>query len=170
MNADSVLVLGIGNLLMGDEGAGVHAIRRLEGLGVPEGVHLLDGGTGGFHLLEAMQSASRIVLIDATMDGAPPGTIRRLAPRFSSDYPRTLTAHDIGLKDMLDAFHLLGSAPDVVLFAISVEAAELGTELSPAIAAAMDEVGRLVTKEIAATDWPGMAQGDRTQCAAPTAQ
>ena len=114
------LVLGIGNVLMGDEGVGVEVIRRLEQMSLPEGVECLDGGTGSFALLGPMGSAGRIVLVDAAADDAAPGTVRRLTPRFSRDYPRSLTAHDIGLKDLLDAFHLLGEPPTVVLFAISV--------------------------------------------------
>jgi hydrogenase maturation protease len=143
------LVLGIGNLLLGDEGVGVEVVRRLGELSLPEGVVCLDGGTGSFALLEPMQEAGRIVLVDAAVDGTEPGTISRLAPRFSKDYPRTLTAHDIGLKDLLDAFHLLGETPEVVLFAVSVHPpTEPQLGLSPAVAAAADEVVRLVVAEV----------------------
>ncbi len=147
--AQGTLVLGIGNVLMGDEGAGAYVAQRLAERGVPRGVEVLDGGVGSFLLLEPMQSARRIILIDATMDGQPPGSIRRLSPRFSCDYPRTLTAHDIGLKDLLDAFHLLGQAPEVTLFAISVAAAEMGMGLSPPVAGAVDRVMDLVSDELA---------------------
>jgi hydrogenase maturation protease len=145
---NTVLVLGIGNVLMGDEGIGVYVARRLAERGVAEGVEVLDGGVGSFLLLGPMQSAGRILLIDATLDGQTPGTIRRLTPRFSSDYPRTLTAHDIGLKDLLDAFHLLGQVPEVTLFAISVAVAEMGMELSPAVAAAVERAADLVAAEL----------------------
>jgi hydrogenase maturation protease len=148
------LILGIGNVLMGDEGIGVHVVRHLmnmppDGRSLPEGVTCLDGGTGSFNLLEPMQQARKIILIDATIDGAPAGTVRRLRPRFSKDYPRTLTAHDIGLKDLLDAFYLLGNPPEVILFAVSIAALqEVGTELSPEIAAVVPEVAREVRNEI----------------------
>ncbi len=97
-----------------------------------------------------MQQADRIVLVDATVDGSPPGTITRLTPRFSKDYPHTLTAHDIGLKDVLDAFHLLGAEPEVVLFAVSVlPPTEPRLGLSPPLAAAADDVVRMVLEEVA---------------------
>ena len=151
MAAPRILVMGVGNVLMGDEGVGVHAVRLLEQRAWPAGVALLDGGTGGFHLLGPMQEAGRIVLVDATADGAPPGTVRRLTPRFASDYPRTLTAHDIGLKDLLDAFHLLGRTPAVTLFTVSIVwPGGIGTELSPAVAAAVPEVARRVRAELVA--------------------
>jgi len=150
-SAGNVLVLGIGNVLMGDEGVGVHFIRSLEKLGVPEGVDLLDGGTGSFLLLDPMQRARKIILIDATLDNNPPGTVRRLTPRFSKDYPRTLTAHDIGLKDLLDTFYLLDHSVDVVLFAISIASLqEIGLELSPEIEARLPEFAQLVLGEVEA--------------------
>ncbi len=143
------LVLGIGNILMGDEGAGVEAVRRLQELSLPPWVECLEGGTGSFVLLGPMRQAGRIVLIDAAADETPPGTVRRLTPRFSRDYPRSLTAHDIGLKDLLDAFHLMGDPPEVVLYAISVRPPvdpELG--LSAPVAAAIPEVVRSILDEL----------------------
>ena len=143
------LIVGIGNLLMGDEGVGVHVAQRLQAEKLPDHVQVLDGGTGGLHLLEPLQKADTVVLIDATVDGAPPGTVRRLRPRFSRDYPRTLTAHDIGLKDLLDAMYVLGDRPDVTLLAVSIDQPqELGTELSPEVAAA---VPGLVNRALAET-------------------
>ena len=115
------LVLGLGNVLMGDEGVGVHVARALERRALPEGVECLDGGTGGFVLLEPLQKADRIVLIDAAADGNPPGTVTRTTPRFSRDYPPTLTAHDIGVKDLLDAFYMQSGEREVVLYAITVD-------------------------------------------------
>jgi hydrogenase maturation protease len=145
------LVLGIGNILMGDEGVGVECAVRLRKERLPGGVECVDGGTGGFALLEWMHRARKIILIDAAADGDAPGTIRRLTPRFSSDYPRSLTAHDIGLKDLLDAFHLLGDPPDVVLFTVSVvPPGEPRLGLSAAVEAAVPEVVRRARDEITA--------------------
>jgi hydrogenase maturation protease len=143
---------------MGDEGVGVHVVRRLETMPLPDGVTLLDGGTGGLHLLSALQQARHVVLVDATIDGAPPGTVRRLCPRFSHEYPRSLTAHDIGLKDLLDALYLLGAEPDITLFAISIGAVDdLGTELSEPVAACMDDVAKQVLAEARAAVGPSSA-------------
>ena len=144
-----VLILGIGNVLMGDEGIGVHVVNALEKAALPHGAECLDGGTGSFLLLEPMQNAEKVVLIDATIDGRPAGTIRRLRPRYSADYPPTLTAHDIGLKDLLDAFYLTGETPpEVTLYAVSVEQlGELDTELSPALQRVVPRVAQLVNDE-----------------------
>ncbi len=89
------------------------------------------------------------MIVDATVDGSPPGSLKRLEPRFASDYPPALTAHDIGLKDMLEAFYLLGTPPEVVLLTVSIEMPrELSTELSPGLAARLPELQRRVREEI----------------------
>lgn len=129
---NKILILGIGNLLMGDEGIGVHAVRYLEKNFPETQVDLVDGGTGGFHLLEYFQKYTKIIMIDATIDDQPPGTIRLLKPKFSSDYPPTLTAHDIGLKDLLDALYLLKQQPEIWLFTVSIARLDrLSIVLSP---------------------------------------
>jgi hydrogenase maturation protease len=144
-----LLVLGIGNILMGDEGVGIEVVRHVEQLPLPPGVTCLDGGTGGFHLLGIMQQARQVILVDATVDGAPVGTLRRLQPRYSTDYPRTLTAHDIGLKDLLDAFYLLGDAPHVTLFVVSIAPLqEMRLGLSAALAARVPEIAGQVHAEV----------------------
>lgn len=147
--AVDTLILGIGNMLMGDEGVGVRVIEALRSDELPKGVKCLDGGTGSFLLLGPMQEARRVILVDATIDGAPAGTVRRLQPRFSADYPRTLTAHDIGLKDLLDAFYLLGDAPEVVLYAVSIPPLqEMGLQLSTAVAAVVPSLARRVLADV----------------------
>lgn len=148
-DSERVLVLGVGNVLMADEGVGVQVVRALEKMPLPPNVECLDGGTGGFQLLGVLQDADRVLLIDACVDGNPSGTVQRLQPRFSSDYPRTLTAHDIGLKDLLDAAYLTGGPLDVTLFAISIDPLQgLGTELRPALANELPAILRMVRDEL----------------------
>lgn len=149
MNSAHVLVLGIGNVLMGDEGVGVHVVQKLAERQLPAEIECLDGGTGSFLLLEPMQSARRVILVDATIDGNPPGTVTRLTPRFSSDYPKTLTAHDIGLKDLLDAAYFTGHPLEVTLFAVSIEELqEIGSDLSPVIAERLPQIAEAVLQEL----------------------
>jgi hydrogenase maturation protease len=141
------LVLGLGNILMGDEGVGVHVVRALEQHTLPLDVECLDGGTGGFILLEPLQQANRIVLIDAAADGNPPGTVTRTAPRFSRDYPPTLTAHDIGVKDLLDAFYMQGGSRDVVLYAIAIDPQQ---PISMSLSAEAEQAAEVAVQEILA--------------------
>jgi hydrogenase maturation protease len=144
------LVLGLGNVIMGDEGVGVHVVRAIEKLQLASNVECLDGGTGGFVLLEPLQAAEQIILIDATDDGNPPGTVTRTTPRFPQDYPPTLTAHDIGVKDLLDAFYMQSGEREVVLYAISIDPRQqISLDLSGACAAARDEAVRRIEAELA---------------------
>jgi hydrogenase maturation protease len=139
------LVLGVGNLLLGDEGAGVAAIRQLEEADFAALADLVDGGTSGFHLLGLFRDRDHIVLIDAATDGKPPGTVSLIQPRFASDFPPTLTAHDIGLKDLIESAALLGDLPRVDLITISIgELNSMSIELSRPVVAALPRVRALV--------------------------
>jgi hydrogenase maturation protease len=138
VDKSKITILGIGNLLMGDEGVGIHVIRQLEKELSGEDVDVVDGGTRGLNLLEYFIASDLVVLVDATCDGKPPGTITCQRPSFSSDYPRTLVAHDLGLKDLLDALELLEAKPEIVLFTVSIGMPQNVTlDLSPEIQAAI---------------------------------
>ncbi len=140
-----VLVLGVGNLLVGDEGVGVHALRALEQEIWPSHVRLVDGGTGGLHLVELLRGPGRIVLIDATRDGEPPGTVAQFRARLAADFPPALGAHDIGLRDLIAAAALLGPLPRIDVITVSVvELKPMTMDLSPPVAAALPEVRRWV--------------------------
>ena len=146
------LVLGLGNVLMGDEGIGVHVVRALEQHPLPDNVECLDGGTGGFILLEPLQSADRIILIDAAADGNPPGTVTRTTPQFSRDYPPTLTAHDVGVKDLLDVFYMQGGNRAVVLYAITIDPLQpITMDLSALGAKSANEAVQRILEELQAS-------------------
>jgi hydrogenase maturation protease len=144
-----ILILGIGNYLMGDEGIGVQVANKMIHEQLPKGVDVLDGGTGGFHLLEYFEQYPNVILIDATLDQNPPGTIRLIKPKFAKDFPPAMSTHDIGLKDMVSALQLLGTMPIIDLFVVSIESIQQqGIELTPEIEAVvpliMDKVKELM--------------------------
>ncbi len=139
-NAD-ILVLGIGNLLMGDEGVGVHFADSLLKESLPPDVEVLDGGTAGIQLMEAIESHRHVLIVDATLDGLPAGTIREIKPRFSSDYPSAMSTHDIGLKDLISGLTLLGRQPEIFLFVVSIDKVQpLEIGLSPEVDAALGDL------------------------------
>lgn len=136
----SILVLGVGNYLMGDEGVGVHLIQHMDNMELPDHLDILDGGTGGFLLLNCFESYNKIIFVDATMDGQPEGTISLIRPKFASDFPSALSVHDVGLKDMIEAVYLMETQPDLYLFTISIEKVEpMTTELAPKVQNAIPE-------------------------------
>ncbi len=146
---NKILVLGIGNYLMGDEGVGVHLAEGLQRQGLP-GADIVDGGTGGFHLLDYFESYDTVILADATLDNTPAGTIRLLKPRFAKDFPKAMSTHDIGLKDMVSALQLMDKMPTIHLFTVSIESLQQqGITLTAGVAAIlpalMDAIKALVT-------------------------
>ena len=144
MNKD-ILVLGVGNLLLKDEGVGIHVILALEKEELPPNVSLMDGGTGGLHLISWIQDYNRIIMVDATLDHNPPGTIRMIRPRYATDFPPLMSAHEIGLRDMIDAMILTEKLPDIQLIVVSAEdISEVGMDLTPVVQAAVPKVVKMI--------------------------
>lgn len=135
------LVLGVGNLLLSDEGLGLHVIRRLqERYTLPEAVQVLDGGTLGMDLLYYLEGCHTLLIVDVVETGQAPGALLRLA---GDDVPAFLSVkvspHQVGIPDMLFAARLRGSAPpDIVLWGAQPATFDIGLELSPALAAQVD--------------------------------
>ena len=146
----SIRLIGIGNYLMGDEGIGVQFIQWLaeNDIDFPD-TDILDGGVGGFTLMGHFDAYDKVIFIDATMDGKPLGTVSLIKPRFSSDFPKGLTAHDFGLKDMVESMYLLGRVPELYLYTISIEVIQpmtvnLSEEVAISIPVLHKEVGHLI--------------------------
>ena len=143
--APHVLILGIGNYLMGDEGVGVHLIHQLQKETLSDGVDLLDGGTAGFQLMEYLEQYPVVIMVDATLDNYPVGTIRLIEPKFSRDFPKALSTHEIGLKDLIESLSLMGKLPKIFLFVVSVaDIANLHIGLSSGVNGVMDELKKKV--------------------------
>lgn len=145
--ASRVLILGIGNILMGDEGAGIHTLRDLAARPSADGVHLLDGGTSGVDLLAEFDGRTTVVLIDATRDGSPAGTVgyHYRKTGWVGELPQGLGAHDFGLRDLLASAALLGTLKEFHLYTIAVEEVNpMCLELSPAVASAVPRVAAAV--------------------------
>lgn len=139
--SQSILVMGVGNYLMGDEGIGVHVIQEMFKSSLPDYVDILDGGTGGFLLLSCFEAYSTVIFVDATMDGKPAGTISLIRPKFASDFPSALSVHDVGLKDMIEAVYLMEKIPDIHLFTVSIEEmVPMTIELHPDVKAAIPKI------------------------------
>jgi hydrogenase maturation protease len=148
-SSEGILIMGIGNVLMGDEGVGVHFIQWLEEEKLPEEVDLLDGGTAGFELMSWMERYPDVILVDATLDGSRPGTIRYRKPRFSEEFPKAMSTHDIGLKDLMEGLSLLGKLPAIHLFTVSIpEVQPMKIGLSEAVQLALPQLAALVRNKV----------------------
>ncbi len=154
--SDKILVLGVGNYLMGDEGIGVHLIQAMESHELPFYVDILDGGTGGFLLLNCFEAYKNIIFVDATMDGQKAGSLSMIKPQFASDFPSALSVHDVGLKDMIEAVYLMDTKPDMHLLTISIEevtpmTVQLSQKVEKVIPKAIDQILELAQKLHATT-------------------
>ena len=90
---------------------------------------------------EYIEKYEHVILVDATLDGNTPGTIRLIKPRFAKDFPPAMSTHDIGLKDMICAMQILGNIPEIDLFVVSIESIQQqGIELTPEIEAVVPAV------------------------------
>jgi hydrogenase maturation protease len=148
-----LLVLGLGNVLCGDDGVGVLAVRMLaERFEIPPGLRVLDGGTLGLGLLGHFDDAEEVLLVDAVRADAPPGTLVELA---GEDVPPAvrdrLSVHQVGVADLLDALRLLGSYPRRLrLLGLVPGTLELGLARSPAVERALPALLDAVVERIGA--------------------
>ncbi len=150
-NGNDILVLGIGNYLMGDEGVGVHFINRIDTANFPINISFIDGGTGGFTLIPYIENHRKVIIVDATMDGKEEGTITLLKPKFSNDFPIALSGHNFGLKDMVEIITMFDTMPEIYLYTITISKMEpmfmkLSPKVDAAIAKVTEQVLRLTTQ------------------------
>jgi hydrogenase maturation protease len=150
-NRIDVLVLGLGNVLCGDDGAGVIAVHRIRReLVLPAGVRVVDGGTLGLDLLALLAASDRVILIDAVRGDGPPGALVRLAGDDVAPavYER-LSPHQVGVADLLTGATLCDHYPhEVVIAGIVPATTELQLGCTPEVAAQIDALIELVIAEL----------------------
>jgi hydrogenase maturation protease len=134
----AILLVGIGNLIMGDDGVGVRVVQHLSSsYGMWEGVRLLDGGTLGLDLLPHLEGVERLLLVDAIDRGDEAGTLFRLeGDQVPTQFGSRLSPHQVGLQDLLAVAELQGTTfGELVLLGVQPQTIELGLELSEAVEA-----------------------------------
>ncbi len=153
-DARSLLVLGVGNVFYGDEGAGVHLVHYLrQRFAFPEGVEVVDGGTLGWQLLNLIAQYDHVILVDAVC--APPGKVYRFDRDSIPDeigYGK-LSSHEWEVPDLLSAMDLYGDLPEVTCVAIGVrplefETGEIGVALTDTVRERMPALATVVVQEI----------------------
>ena len=144
------LVLGVGNILLKDEGLGVRAVEYMrERYSVPESVELLDGGTGGLNLLTLMRDFDHVIIIDAVAPKTAPGALYRIPGKMLPKSPPLMTtAHQLGVQDMLAIAALEGYDPEVVVIGMEPKEVSVGLDLSSVVREKLPEVAGMVAKEL----------------------
>ena len=152
-----VLVLGMGNLLLEDEGLGVRALEILQKrYEIPPEVELLDGGTTGMGLLDDISGREHLIVLDAVQTGDPPGTLVRLA---GDDVPvyfsMRISPHQLGLSDVLATLELSGEKPaEVVVLGLVPQSLEMSLELSELISGKLGDLAGAAVRELERLGYP----------------
>jgi hydrogenase maturation protease len=145
----NVLILGVGNLLLSDEGAGIKVVEALQSrYDFSDSVELIDGGTMGMELLPYFEKRSHILIVDAVKTGQKPGTIVRIddLPAF---FQQKTSPHQIGLVDVMAAAALTDDLPrHIKLFGIEPKDLTTGLDLSPEVTRNLDRLVDLVAEEL----------------------
>jgi hydrogenase maturation protease len=142
------IVLGLGNVLHSDDGVGPQAVERMRSdARVPEDVALIEGGTLGLELLPYVWDCSYLLVLDAVDVGQPPGTLVRMSSQELQSLPGKGNVHQLGVADLLVALRVLArQQPTVILLGVQPATTDWGTELSPAVEAA---IGSLIEAAVA---------------------
>ncbi|HEY4485963.1 MAG TPA: HyaD/HybD family hydrogenase maturation endopeptidase [Nitrospiria bacterium] len=147
----SVVILGIGNTLMQDDGIGVWVIRALaEACLLPPRVRLIEGGIAGLRLLPDLISAEELLIVDAMNGSGPPGALYRLGPE---NLPRgrgpLMSAHEVGIMEVLSVAELLGKRPRTRIIGVQPKEVEaVGLELTAPLQEALPRVVEAVVEEL----------------------
>jgi len=143
---ESIVIMGMGNILLKDEGVGVHIIRELETCELPNNVRLLDAGTAALDVLQMIGSVEKLIVIDAVKGGGKPGTIYKFKSSDITSSKRAVSSlHQLGFMEALSISERLGNSPkNVIIIGIEPKDITIGLELSPEISQKIPEVIRLL--------------------------
>ena len=147
------VVLGVGNIILTDEGAGVRAVEALErGWLLPQNVMAIDGGTSGMEMIEELSNLDFLIVLDVVKTGAAPGTVVRIAgeeiPVF---FRKKLSPHQIALPDVLASLELLDAMPkEIVVLGVEFISLELGLDMTPTVAEQVPVLAAMAAEELAA--------------------
>ncbi len=144
-----ILVLGVGNLLMGDEGVGVHVVRKLMEMDLPPNVEVVDGGTAAFDLIPYLENVQKLIIVDAVQAGEGVGSIYRLRLEdLFQKSPNSISLHQITLQEVLKVAGLLDIEPETIIIGIEPKQIRCKDELSPELKEAIPTVIRAVKGEL----------------------
>ncbi len=145
-----IVILGIGNILLSDEGVGVHVANELAKMDLPPDVSVVEGGTDGFRLLNVITEADRLIIVDALKGGAEPGSIYRFDVGDVKSCPSGFktSVHQIGILEVIDLSGLIGKTPHTTVIGIEPKSLEMTMELSPEVREKVPKIIDLVLDEV----------------------
>lgn len=150
ISPQKIVILGVGNLLLSDEGVGVHVANELMKMDLPQGVSVVEGGTDGFRLIDIITKADRLIVIDAVKGGAAPGSIYRFDIDEVRECPTSFktSVHQIGILEVINLSGLVGKKPRTTVIGVEPKSLEMSMELSPEIKAKIPRIIELIQEEL----------------------
>jgi len=148
--ADKVVVLGVGNLLLTDEGVGVHLIQKLREMQLGEGIELVDGGTSILDFIPQAEDVSKLIIVDAVKLGGKPGKTYKIYVDDSllKGAKGMISLHQLGVVETLAIAQKMGKLPHTVIIGIEPKEISYGLELSPEIEREMGKMVNLILEEV----------------------
>jgi len=145
-----ILILGVGNLLLSDEGVGVHIAQKMMSMDLPPEVQVVEGGTDGFGLVNVIVQADRMILIDAVKGGGQPGSIYRFNIEDCPPYPDLFktSVHQISILEVINLSSLIASTPQTTIIGVEPACVEIGMQLSPQVEAKIPKVIQMIQEEV----------------------
>lgn len=146
----SIMVVGIGNYILQDEGVGVHVINRLMEMDLPSQVSLVDGGTHSYDLVDFFCQADTVIVVDALKAGGEPGTLYRAPLEELGLKPddNCTSLHQMHFIEAVQMVNLLGYHPQIIVFGVEPKVIDWGMELTPEVAARVPRLAELIKDEI----------------------
>ncbi|MFH1703586.1 MAG: HyaD/HybD family hydrogenase maturation endopeptidase [Nitrospirota bacterium] len=150
ISSQKIVILGVGNLLLSDEGVGVHVANELMKMDLPPEVSVVEGGTDGFRLLNVITEADRLIVIDAVKGDAEPGSIYCFDIDEVKSCPSGFktSVHQIGILEVIDLSGLIGKTPRTTVFGIEPKSLEMSMELSPEVKSKIPRLIELIFEEL----------------------
>jgi hydrogenase maturation protease len=150
ISPQKIVILGVGNLLLSDEGVGVHVANELMKMELPPEVTVVEGGTDGFGLLNIITEADRLIVIDAVKGGGAPGSIYRFDINEVQSCPSGFktSVHQIGILEVISLSGLIGKTPHTTVVGVEPKSLEMSMELSPEIKSKIPRIIELIFAEL----------------------
>jgi hydrogenase maturation protease len=155
--SEVTLILGAGNIAVGDEGFGVHVARRLKNLDLPPGIKIMEGGVGGFDLLGPLEGVTRLIVVDIMMLDKAPGELFLFKPGGTSIEPgkKVVSFHQVGILELIQIAEVIGCKPEVFVLVTPPQNIDWSFELTPPLSLAADAAAQFL-RDMAADNFAGL--------------
>ena len=144
------VILGVGNLLLSDEGVGVHVINKMMDMQFPPYIELIEGGVDGLRLMNLVVGVDRLIVIDAVKGGGSPGSIYKFRSEEFATHADTskMSVHQIGILEVIRLSGLVGKLPETTIIGVEPKSVGMGMELTPEIQSKVPRIIKLVLDEL----------------------